>query len=107
MIAPEGFTISVEFVAICMDYVITWQLNGKQIINDSNHQNVISGVNNSRYKASLRIIKSSERDAGEYKITVASATGNDSAKIIAKISSECIMIICDCLTKTGLVPTNF
>ena len=75
-----------------MNYNITWEFNGDQIIDDSNHMIVHSDLSNSRYKISVKILQSSERDAGTYTVTVSSATGNDSANITVKISSELCFI---------------
>ena len=88
VIAPKSFTISVEFVAICMDFNVTWEFNGSQISDFSNHTIVNSNLSNSRYKTSVKILRSSERDAGTYTVTVTSVTGNDSVDIAVKILSE-------------------
>lgn len=88
VLAPDSFTISVEFIAICMNFNITWKFNGNQITSDSDHIIVDYDLSNSRYKTSVKILQSSERDGGTYTVTVSSATGNDSANITVKISSE-------------------
>ena len=88
VVAPESFTVCVEFVAICMDFNITWEFDGNQIINDSNHVIVNSDLGVSRYKTCIEVLQSSERDAGTYTVTVAAATGSDSADIIIKIISK-------------------
>ena len=88
VLAPESFTISVEFVAICMHFNITWEFNGNLISNDSNHVTVNSDLSNSRHKTSIKILQSSKRDAGTYTVTVTSVTGNDSVNIAVKILSE-------------------
>lgn len=86
MLTPESFTIHVEFVAVCMDFNITWRFDGNQITDDSNHNIVNSDLTNSRYRTSMKIRQSSERDAGTYTVTVTTTTGSDSANIIVKIS---------------------
>lgn len=93
VLAPDSFTISVEFIAICMNFNITWELNGNQITSDSDHIIVDYDLSNSRYKTSVKILQSSERDGGTYTVTVSSATGNDSANITVKISSELISYV--------------
>ena len=82
---PDSFTISVEFVGVCMDVNITWLLNGNLITDDSNHVIINSDLSNSRYRTSVKIIHSSERDFGNYTVTIKAATGSDSANIIVKI----------------------
>ena len=93
VLAPESFTISVEFVAICMDFNITWEFKGKQIVNDRNVKIVNNSLGNSRHKTSLTIVQSSEKDSGTYTVTVTSATGSDSVKITVKIISKLLFII--------------
>ena len=88
VLAPESFTVCVEFVAICMDFKIAWAFYGKQIINNSNHVIVNSDLGVSRYKTCIEFAQSSERRAGTYTVTVAAATGSDSADIIIKIISK-------------------
>ena len=97
MLAPESFTISVEFVAICMDFNITWEFKGNKLVDGGNVKIVNTSLvntslGNSQYKASLTIIQSSERDSGTYTLTVTSAGGSDSAKIIVKIISKPFII---------------
>ena len=86
VLAPESFTVCVEFVAICMDFNVTWEFDGNQIINDSNHVIINSDLSTSRYKTCVEVIQSSERDGGTYTVTVTAASGSDSADIIVKIS---------------------
>ena len=88
VLAPESFTISIQFVAICMDFNITWEFGGNQIIADSNHDIVNRNLGNSWYKSSVTINKSSERDSGIYTATVTSNTGSDSVRITVKIISK-------------------
>ena len=88
VLAPESFSVCVEFIAICMDFNITWEFDGNQIINDSNHVIVNSDLGVSRYKTCIEVAQSSERDAGTYTVTVTAATGSDSADIIIKIISQ-------------------
>jgi len=95
VLAPEAFTMSVEFVAICMDFDVTWQLNGNQITNDSNYMIITSELSSSRYKTSLLIVHSSENDAGTYTVKIISNTGSDSANITVKIISK--FSLCDCV----------
>ena len=85
VIAPDSFTISVEFVGVCMDFNITWLLNGNLITDDFNHEIVISDLSKSRYRTSVKIMQSSERDFGNYTVTIMAATGSDSANINVKI----------------------
>ena len=85
VLAPESFTVCVEFVAICMDFNITWVFDGNQIINGSI---VNSDLGVSRYKTCVEVAQSSERDAGTYTVTVTASTGSDSADIIVKIISK-------------------
>ena len=92
VLAPEGFTISVEFVIICVDFNVTWKFNGNQIVNDTNHVIVNTDLSNSRYKTSVKIVRSSTRDSGIYTVTVTTATGSDSANITVKIISKIIEI---------------
>ena len=92
MLAPNSFTISVEFIAICMNFNITWEFNGNRVTNDSNHMIIDYDLSNSRYKTSVKILQSSERDEGTYTVTVSSVTGNDSMNITVKISSELCVI---------------
>ena len=89
VLAPESFNLSVEFVAICMEFNVTWKLNGSLVNNDSDHTIVNSHLGNGRYITSIRISQSSYRDAGIYAVTVTSATGNDNVNITVKISSKC------------------
>ena len=93
VLAPESFTISVEFVAICMNFNITWEFKGNQIADSLNVKIVNSKLDNSRHKTSLTIMQSSEKDSGTYTVTVTSATGSDSVKIIVKIISKPLFII--------------
>ena len=86
VLASESFTVCVEFVAICMDFNVTWEFDGNQIINDSNHVIINSDLSTSRYKTCVEVIQSSERDGGTYTVTVTAASGSDSADIIVKIS---------------------
>lgn len=88
VLAPEAFTVSIEFVAVCMEFNITWELDGKQINDDSNHKIVNTDLGKSRYRTSIKILQSSEKDNGTYTVTVASFTGSDSVNISVKISSE-------------------
>ena len=88
VVAPEAFTICVEFVAICMDFKITWEHDGREILSDSNHVIVNSDLGNFRYKACIRIIQSSESDSGTYTVRIGAATGSDSAVIIVKTISK-------------------
>ena len=90
--SPEAFTLSIEFVVICVDFNVTWKFNGNKISNDSNHVIVVNNLGNSRYKASIRIIQSSERDAGTYTVTVTASTGSDSMEITVKIISKLLFI---------------
>lgn len=85
MLVPESFTISVEFVAICMEFNVTWELNGSQIIDDYNHLIVNSGLNQSRYKTSIEIFQSSSQEAGTYTVIITSTTGSDNANITIEI----------------------
>ena len=89
VLAPESFNLSVEFVAICMEFNVTWKLNGSLVNNDSDHTIVNSHLGNGHYITSIRISQSSYRDAGIYAVTVTSATGNDNVNITVKISSKC------------------
>ena len=93
VLAPESFTISVEFVIICMDFSITWQFNGRSIINGSNHVIVNNDLGSSRYRTSVKIIQSSMQDSGTYTVTVTTAAGNDSANITVEVISKLIIII--------------
>ena len=86
VLSPETFTLSAEFVAICTEFDVTWEFNGSKISNDSNHVIIISELSKSRYKTSIRIIRSSESDAGTYTVTVTSTAGSDSMEITVKIS---------------------
>ena len=88
VLTSETFTISVEFVAICMDFSVTWQFNGIQIINDSNHVIVNSDLSNSRYRTSVKIIQSSMQDSGNYNVTITTATGYDNANITVEVISK-------------------
>ena len=90
VLAPEDFTISVEFVIICVDFNITWKLNGNQIVNDGNHVIVNTDLSNSRYRTSVKIVKSSIKDSGTYTVIVTAATGSDSAKITVKVISKIV-----------------
>ena len=88
VLASESFTLSVEFVAICMDFNITWKHNGSLVNNDSDHMIVTSDLGNARYKTSIRVLQSAYRDAGVYTVAVTSASDNDSVNITVKISSK-------------------
>ena len=92
MLPPEAFTLSVEFVAVCMKFSVTWKFNGNKISNDSNHVIIISELSKSRHKTSIRIIQSSKSDAGTYTVTVTSTTGSDSMEIIVKTISKLLLI---------------
>ena len=98
VLAPESFTISVEFIVVCMKFNVTWAFNGSQIIDDSNQMIVNSDLSNSRYKTSVKIIKSSETNSGVYTVTVTSVAGSDSVNITTKVLSEllclCIYVFC-------------
>ena len=93
VLAPESFTISVEFVIICMDFNVTWQFNGRSIINGSNHVIVNNDLSSSRYRTSVKIIQSSLQDSGTYTMTVTTAVGNDSANITVEVISKFIIYI--------------
>ena len=75
-----------------MDFSVTWQFNGSQIINGSNHVIVNSDLGNSRYRTSIKIIQSSIQDSGNYTVTVTTATGYDSASITVEIISKFMYI---------------
>ena len=92
VLPPEAFTLSVEFVAVCMKFSVTWKFNGNKISNDSNHVIIISELSKSRHKTSVRIIQSSKSDAGTYTVTVTSTTGSDSMEIIVKTISKLFFI---------------
>ena len=83
--APESFSVCVEFVVICMDFIVAWEFNGSPITGDSNHAIVTSYLNNSRYATCIKITQSSEADAGTYTVTVTTASGADSANISIKV----------------------
>ena len=88
MLAPESFTISVEFIAVCMKFNVTWTFNGSKIIDDSNQMVANSDLSNSHYKTSVKIERSSERNSGVYTVTVTSVAGSDSVNITVKVLSE-------------------
>ena len=88
VLAPESFTISVEFVAICVDFSITWEFKGKKIVDGINVKITNNNLGNSWYKTSLTVMESSENDAGTYTVTVISATGRDSVRITVQIISK-------------------
>ena len=92
MLAPESFTLCVEFVAICVDFNVTWEFGGNQIVNDLNTKIVISNPGNSRYRTCLTIIQSSETNSGNYTMKVTSATGSVSANITATIISKLLFV---------------
>ena len=84
--APEGFTLSVEFISCCKDFNVTWQFNGKSV--DSNHVINTTGVKNCHYKTSLKLEHSCESDTGTYTVTVTSGAGSDSVNISVKVISK-------------------
>ena len=92
VLAPESFTIFVEFVAICMDTSITWELNGNQIVDGVNVKISNDNLGNSWYKTSLTVLKSSESDSGTYTVTITSATGSDSVAITVQIISKLLQL---------------
>ena len=92
VLAPESFTISIEFVVICMDFNITWKFNGIEITDDSNHVIVNSDLSNSRYKTSLKIIQSSGSDSGIYTVAITATSGSDSATIKVKVISKLLIL---------------
>ena len=92
VLAPKSFTISVEFIAVCMEFNVTWVFNGNQIIDDSNKMIVNSDLSNSRYKTSVKITKSSERDSGVYTVMVTSVAGKDSVNITVKVLSKLLYL---------------
>ena len=83
--APESFTVCVEFVVICMDFVAAWEFGGSLITGDSNHAIVTLALGNSRYATCIKITQSSEADAGTYTVTVTTASGADSADISIEV----------------------
>lgn len=106
MLAPESFTISIQFVAICMEFNITWKFGGNLITEDSNHIIVNKTLGNSWYKSSVTVKHSSESDSGTYTARVASTTGSDSITIKVTVISKLLVIIHDNLV-TYLVCYNF
>ena len=107
VLSPETFTLSAEFVAICTEFDVTWEFNGSKISNDSNHVIIISELSKSRYKTSIRIIQSSESDAGTYTVTVTSTAGSDSMEITVKISKlafiYCYLSIISCIPYSYII----
>ena len=71
-----------------MDFNVTWEFKGNQLVDGLNVKIVNTSLGKSQYKASLTILQSSEEDSGTYTLTVTSATGSDSVKIIVKIISK-------------------
>ena len=71
-----------------MNFNVTWEFKGNQLIDGLNVKIVNTNLGNSRYKASLTILQSSEENSGTYTLTVTSAAGSDSVKIIVKIISK-------------------
>ena len=86
--APESFTLSVEFIAICINYTISWKFDGKQITNDSNHLITSNSVSSSHYMTSLTIMESSESKSGIYSVMVSSLHGSDRVNISVEIISK-------------------
>ena len=86
--APDNFTLSVEFISLCDNLTVTWQLKGKIITNDTNYMTTIHIVKRFRYKTSLIVKLSSESDNGTYTVTVASATGSVSVNITVKVKKS-------------------
>jgi len=86
--APESFTLKVEVIAICINYSVSWQSNGKQVTNDTNHLITTTSVGSSRYIVSLTVMESSESNSGIYSVMVASRHGNDSVNISVEVISK-------------------
>ena len=86
--APESFTLSVEFMAICINYTISWKFDGRKITNDTNHLITSNSVNSSRYMTSLTVMESSESKSGIYSMMVSSLLGSDSVNISVEIISK-------------------
>ena len=84
--APEGFTLSVEFISCCKDFNVTWQFNGKSV--DTNHVINTTVVKNCHYNTSLKLEHSCESDTGTYTLTVTSGAGSDSVNISVKVISK-------------------
>ena len=94
--APECFTLSVEFISACDNITVMWQFNGKYITSsDDNYMNNIDNIEQSHYKAILRVKQSSENDTGTYTVTVTSTSGSDRVNISARIISKLLHICVD------------
>ena len=101
MLAPESFTISVEFIVVCMEFEVNWAFNGSKIIDDYNQMIVNNDLSNSLYKTSVKIEKSSERNSGVYTVTVTSVAGSDSVNITVKVLSE--LLYCGSIVYSGML----
>jgi len=86
--APESFTLSVEFIAICISYTVSWKFNGQQTTNDSDHLITSNSVSSSRHMTSLTIMESSGSKSGVYSVIVSTVHGRDSVNISVEIISE-------------------
>ena len=80
--------MTVEFIAVCVNYDITWKFDGKLINNDTNYLITKKSVSSSRYMTSLTIKESSEGVSGVYSLMVSSVHGSDSVNISVEIISK-------------------
>ena len=86
--APERFTLSVEFIAICIKYTVSWKFDGHKITNDSNYLITSDSVSSSRYTTSLTIMEGSESKSGIYSVMISSVHGSDIANISVEVISK-------------------
>ena len=86
--APENFTLSVEFVAICINYTVSWKFDGHKIVNDTNHLITSNSVSSSHYTTSLTIMEGSESNSGIYSAMVSSVHGSDIVNISVEVISK-------------------
>ena len=74
-----------EFITLCDNFNVTWNFNGKPIVD---HAVTSSVINYPHYNTSLKVAQSSERDTGTYTVIVSSTCCNVSVDISVNIIGE-------------------
>ena len=85
------FTLSVEFISVCDNFVVTWQFNGRLITNNAKYEITISVIKKSHYKAMIKVKQISGNDEGDFTVTVTSNSGSVDANISVNIIGKLLM----------------
>ena len=79
------FILSVEFISVCDNFVVTWQFDGRLITNNTKYVITLSVIKQSHYKAMLKVQQISEDDEGNFTVTITSTTGSVNTNISVSI----------------------